>query len=295
MAGALKLVTVQDGTGAHTKYLWDFSGTGAGPFQDIEVSVDGNGAVVVSGSVPTGAAGTPNAAVVSIQGIAGGTAMPISGSITATNPSVAATGAVVPASATYIGANVGGNLTALVATANGLKTDGSSVTQPVSNATEAAALGSPADAAWDGAAASASVIAATKALWSKLGAAVLAAGSAVIGKVGLQFAGVDLSAANRLPIDSVVAAAATDRSGTITTGGTAQTLMALNATRRGYWVQNLSSADLWISTIGTAAASQPSLKLVAGALYETPVHHTSTATVSIFGATTGQAFVAREF
>lgn len=43
-----------------------------------------------------------------------------------------ATGAAVPTGAIYLGMNVAGNLTGLVGTANGLKVDGSAVTQPVS-------------------------------------------------------------------------------------------------------------------------------------------------------------------
>jgi len=56
----------------------------------------------------------------------------IAGTITASNPSVAPTGAAVPASGTYIAVDVGGNLTGLVGTANALKVDASAVTQPVS-------------------------------------------------------------------------------------------------------------------------------------------------------------------
>lgn len=56
----------------------------------------------------------------------------IAGSITASNPSVGPTGSAVPSDATYIAVDVGGNLTGLVGTANGLKVDGSAVTQPVS-------------------------------------------------------------------------------------------------------------------------------------------------------------------
>lgn len=85
-----------------------------------------------------------------------------------------------------------------------------------------------------------------------------------------------------------------DRSGTITAGGTAQALMAANASRRGWWLQNLSTGDLWVSGVGTAAAVQPSLKIVAGAYYESPSFVSPTA-LSIFGATTGQAFAAREY
>jgi len=56
----------------------------------------------------------------------------IAGTIIATNPSVSPTGAAVPASGTYVAVDVGGNLTGLTGTANGLKVDGSAVTQPVS-------------------------------------------------------------------------------------------------------------------------------------------------------------------
>jgi hypothetical protein len=48
------------------------------------------------------------------------------------NPSVSATATGVPGSATYLGMNVGGNLTGVPGTANGVKTDSSGVTQPVS-------------------------------------------------------------------------------------------------------------------------------------------------------------------
>lgn len=87
----------------------------------------------------------------------------------------------------------------------------------------------------------------------------------------------------------------TNRSGTITTGGTAQQLMASNANRKGFSVQNLSAGDLWFNALGTAAATQPSMKLVSGAYFETPAGYGATGAVSIFGATTGQAFTAREW
>jgi hypothetical protein len=48
------------------------------------------------------------------------------------NASVGATGASVPSFGTYAAINVGGNLTGLTGSANGLKVDGSAVTQPVS-------------------------------------------------------------------------------------------------------------------------------------------------------------------
>lgn len=88
---------------------------------------------------------------------------------------------------------------------------------------------------------------------------------------------------------------ATDRSSTITSGGTAQVLMAANANRGGFAFQNLSSSDLYINDVGTAAATGSSLKIPAGALYETPIHWTPTGAISVFGATTSQAFAAREW
>lgn len=93
---------------------------------------------IVAGGQTAGVSGT---AVLTVQGIAGGTAVPISGSITATNPSVSATGSAVPASGTYIAASVAGTLTGLVATANGLKVDGSAATQPVSGTVAATQSG----------------------------------------------------------------------------------------------------------------------------------------------------------
>ncbi|MEQ1697691.1 MAG: hypothetical protein ABL901_17800 [Hyphomicrobiaceae bacterium] len=90
------------------------------------------------------------------------------------------------------------------------------------------------------------------------------------------------------------AAAFVERSGTIASGGTAQTLAASNASRRWYRVMNLSTGDLWINDRGaTAAAAQPAFKLVAGAMYETG-SVAPAAAISIFGATTGQAFSAAE-
>lgn len=106
---------------------------------------------------------------------------------------------------------------------------------------------------------------------------------------------VPVGIANPLPIyNSVLSSSYTNKSGTITLGGTAQTLAAANTSRRGLIVQNLSSGDLWISPFGTAAASQPSLKIAVGAYWEMPINMITSAAISIFGATTAQAFTAWE-
>ncbi len=95
--------------------------------------------------------------------------------------------------------------------------------------------------------------------------------------------------------DTVIRAVASDRGGTITAGGTAQQLMAANAARRGYSVQNQSTGDLYINALTTATIDYHSLKIPAGSLYETPSNHVGPGAVSIIGATTAAAFFAREF
>lgn len=90
-------------------------------------------------------------------------------------------------------------------------------------------------------------------------------------------------------------AALTNISGTVTAGGTAQNAAAANAARVGFWIMNLSAGDLWISTLAAAAASQPALKLTAGTYYEAPPGGAGTGAISVFGATTGQAWAGREW
>lgn len=104
----------------------------------------------------------------------------------------------------------------------------------------------------------------------------------------------DVSTANPLPV-SLPNPTLVSVSGTITTGNTAQNAAAANSSRRGFWIQNNSSGDLWISTIATAVLSQPSLKIASGALYESPLGGAGTGAISIIGATTGQAFSGREW
>ncbi len=86
----------------------------------------------------------------------------------------------------------------------------------------------------------------------------------------------------------------TNRSGSITTGGTAQQLMAANSSRKYLFVQNISSGDLWINFTTTAVQDQPSLKLASGASFFMEGTFVSTELISIIGATTGQKFVAKE-
>lgn len=87
----------------------------------------------------------------------------------------------------------------------------------------------------------------------------------------------------------------TDIGGTITLGGTAQTLAVKNGGRVGFWIQNQSSGDLYVSTVATAVADRTSLRIPAGALYENMAGVCPTGAISIIGATTGQAFAGRVY
>lgn len=84
--------------------------------------------------------------------------------------------------------------------------------------------------------------------------------------------------------------------GTITTGGTAQSLMSAPApqkVRTGWWLQNQSSGPLVVVSSDRAAAATsgpPGILIAAGQLYECPTHMVSQGSYSIFGATTAQAW-----
>ena len=104
-----------------------------------------------------------------------------------------------------------------------------------------------------------------------------------------------VSSSNPLPI-VFSTTTITSRSGTIATGATAQSLMVANAARKGWFIQNNSTGDLWVNRFGgTAIAGQPSLLIPAGALYETPDGGSGGNALSIYGATTGQTFTAAEW
>lgn len=128
----------------------------------------------------------------------------------------------------------------------------------------------------------------------------LAAGAVVQlpATVGVKTSALSLSVAPSSDGTFLVAGATatrTDKSGTITSGGTAQTAIASNAVRKGFELQNQSTGNLWFSTLATAVQGQPSVLLPPGAYYETPLGGAGTGAVSIIGATTGQAFMAREW
>lgn len=101
---------------------------------------------------------------------------------------------------------------------------------------------------------------------------------------------------NPLPVINAAGAVASDGSGTVVTGGSAQTLFGGIVPANGYVVQNNSSAALWVSDVGVASAGGASIQLVAnGGTFATPSGYKPAGAVSLYGATTGQAFAARRW
>lgn len=84
----------------------------------------------------------------------------------------------------------------------------------------------------------------------------------------------------------------TGASGTITVGGTAQVLLAANASRKYLRFQNTSSAVLWLNDNGGTAGANAgdSIEIAVGQMYETYPGTASSKAISVFGATTGQQF-----
>lgn len=113
------------------------------------------------------------------------------------------------------------------------------------------------------------------------------------GGTGISVGGTAVSSSNPLPVQNV-SASPVDRSSTITTGGTAQTVMAANTSRKGYFFQNISTETMWGSFLGNAAADTagsfeiaPKAVISSGSVCETNA-------LSVVSATTGRKFTAWE-
>src|SRR4029079_419835 len=85
-----------------------------------------------------------------------------------------------------------------------------------------------------------------------------------------------------------------DRSGTITTGGTAQVVLPAWTGRHGGVIQNQSLGSLWVSETATAVAGPPSILIPVNQQFLC-MNPASGQAYSIIGATTAQAFAAGEW
>lgn len=112
-----------------------------------------------------------------------------------------------------------------------------------------------------------------------------------------------LVANGRLPVLATAAQnTSTDRSGTITAGGTAQTIMNANAARKGWMIQNIDETnleELGVRSTGTAAllaAGTFTLSPSAGAGYPGGMMQgVDSGAISVVAATTGHKFTAIEW
>ncbi len=84
-----------------------------------------------------------------------------------------------------------------------------------------------------------------------------------------------------------------DHAGTITLGGTAQTVMAANSLRAAFFVYNESDTNMRVCFGPATASASVGFQLAPGYYWEPPA--VSADTVTIFCATTGKAFSAGEF
>ena len=101
---------------------------------------------------------------------------------------------------------------------------------------------------------------------------------------------------NPLPVVNTAGASASDGSGTVATGGSAQTLFGGAVPANGFLVQNNSSAALWVCDTGVASNGGASIQIVAnGGLFVTPSGYKPAGAVSLYGGTTGQVFAARRW
>lgn len=87
----------------------------------------------------------------------------------------------------------------------------------------------------------------------------------------------------------------TDRSGTIAAANTAQDVCAENMKRYGFFFQNVSDTDMWLNFGSNATADQPSIKVIAGALWEAPLNGVPVARVSVICSVLGKKFTAKEW
>lgn len=105
-------------------------------------------------------------------------------------------------------------------------------------------------------------------------------------------------------VETVQRSTSADRSGTLATAGTAQTLVPANTARRGLAIQNKNApgsaysqaTSIFMNCLTTAAVgSVSSLEIPAGALYETPSHHVGTGACSFVSGTSNTPVYVREF
>jgi hypothetical protein len=84
-----------------------------------------------------------------------------------------------------------------------------------------------------------------------------------------------------------------DASGSIATGGTSQQLLAASTTpRRFFFFQNISTHTMWLNFGVAAVQDQPSVQVIAGAIYRMD-NSISDDVINVISSTTGDKFVCK--
>jgi hypothetical protein len=98
-----------------------------------------------------------------------------------------------------------------------------------------------------------------------------------------------------LPVINAAGAAAIDGSGTVVTGGIAQTLFAGVVPVNGFLVANNSSATVYVSDVGGASTGGGSIPIAPGTVFVTPSGYKPAGAVSLYASSAGQSFAARRW
>jgi len=98
-----------------------------------------------------------------------------------------------------------------------------------------------------------------------------------------------------LPVINAAGAAAIDGSGTVVTGGMAQTLFAGVVPVNGFLVANNSLAALYVSDVGAASAGGGSIPIAPDAVFITPSGYKPAGAVSLYAGSAGQSFAPRRW
>lgn len=104
-----------------------------------------------------------------------------------------------------------------------------------------------------------------------------------------------VSPAAPLPVVNAAGAAAVDGSGTVTVGGSSQVLFGGAVPATGFMIANNSSALIYVSDVGLATAGGASIPVAVNGVFFTPSGYRPAGPVSLYGASTGQAFAARRW
>ena len=98
-----------------------------------------------------------------------------------------------------------------------------------------------------------------------------------------------------LPVINSAGSPAIDGSGMVQSGGSAQSLFGGIIPNNGWLVANNSSASLYVSDVGLATPGGASIPISAGSVFVTPSGYRPAGAVTLYGATTGQAYAARRW